>query len=134
MNKEDKPIYRVQYFAREHLKLSVSKFEQRIGVNRNAIQSAIDRGSSMTDTTLLKIHEAFPELNMIWILSGKGEMLLPNYDHDEHGSKELMTLVNAVENRELSNKLRNILEQLIHENAQLKSRLNRIYKLSGETE
>ncbi|MDF1695232.1 MAG: hypothetical protein P1U56_05345 [Saprospiraceae bacterium] len=61
----------------DHYELNVSSFSKSIGLNGNVTIYKIVKGeSSPSFATLLKIKESYPEVNIDWILSGEGEMLI----------------------------------------------------------
>jgi len=68
-------------------KLSVSGFEKSLGLANNTIQKAIKRSGSVKDDTMNKILEVYPEINPIWLLMGKGDMILneSNQNHVKEG-------------------------------------------------
>lgn len=55
-------------------KLSIAEFERKIGVKSPTISKIIDRNSKISQEILYKCIIAFPELNPMWLLSGKGDM------------------------------------------------------------
>ncbi len=59
--------------------LNISSFEDRISVSNNSIGTAIRRKASFKSNVLNKILIAFPEIDPTWLLTGKGDMLLPNH-------------------------------------------------------
>lgn len=63
---------RIKIFA-AHKYISVRKFQDLVGVS-NSFVASIDQ--SISPKTQAKISAAFPELNIDWLLTGNGEMLL----------------------------------------------------------
>lgn len=59
----------------DYKSLSVRAFERLIGVSNNSIQAAIKRNGGVKDDTLNKILHIVPEINPVWLLTGKGPML-----------------------------------------------------------
>ncbi len=59
----------------DYKSLSVRAFERLIGASNNSIQAAIKRNGSVKDDTLNKILHIVPEINPVWLLTGKGSML-----------------------------------------------------------
>lgn len=76
MNKEPKDIYeRLRYF-RYYLSLSQSELANKLGITTGAV-SGIERAVNGPSFPIMSaISERFPELNMNWFISGRGEMLL----------------------------------------------------------
>lgn len=58
----------------EYYGYSVRGFEEKCGLNRGNI-SNMGENSSIGSDKLSKIFDAFPELNPLWVISAKGEML-----------------------------------------------------------
>lgn len=49
---------------------SLRKFEQECGINRNVIAIAVKGEKSLSHTSILKIHQRFPEYTLDWIFKG----------------------------------------------------------------
>ena len=64
---------RMLYFIRNHLQISVRKFEEACSLTNGTIGSI--RGQGPTASVLSKIADTYPELSMDWLFRGKGEML-----------------------------------------------------------
>ena len=69
-----KAIHRIRDII-DHYNLSVSAFEKSIDLSNNSIQIALKRKASVKDTVLNKILETYPDINPVWLLTGKGDML-----------------------------------------------------------
>jgi len=82
-----KTIERVGEFI-EYKDLSFRSFEIAISITQNTIQTAVKRKSSLKDETLNKILQAYPELNPIWLLTGKGSMLIADESRQVTEAKE----------------------------------------------
>lgn len=57
-----------------HLGIKNAEFERLCGLSNGFVQNTNDR---IRRSSLNQISNAFPQLNVDWIISGKGEMLLP---------------------------------------------------------
>jgi len=57
----------------DHLGMGQSKFEKITGLSNGLINNI---GDSIHSKTINKISEKYPELNTVWLLTGKGEMML----------------------------------------------------------
>ena len=62
---------------RKHRRLNQREFGKIIGVSDNTI-SKYEQGTIPTGKVLLKIAEAFKDLNFNWLFRGHGDMLLTN--------------------------------------------------------
>lgn len=101
----DRLIAFVEWAKVGNLISSRSEFERKCGLSNNYLYNTqfMTRSSIGTDQ-LVKIHAAFPELNLVWVITGKGSMI--TRDPDE-GYKE------AYENlRKEINKLKKIVNNL----------------------
>ena len=56
----------------KYLKIGQTKFEENCGINRGTINNIKDGVSS---PNLSKIINAYPELNLDWLITGNGEMI-----------------------------------------------------------
>lgn len=56
------------------LGLTSSQFADRIGLSRSSLSQILSgRNKSISDTLLRKIHAAYPEFNVAWLLFGSGD-------------------------------------------------------------
>jgi hypothetical protein len=55
-----------------YLSIGQNKFEENVGLSRGFVNKI---GEGITEKTLKKIVEAYPELNTNWLKTGEGEML-----------------------------------------------------------
>ncbi|MCQ2191523.1 MAG: hypothetical protein MJZ23_01495 [Paludibacteraceae bacterium] len=65
---------RIKTFIK-HKGLSVRKFEQALGMSNGTIHNATVNGSSISSQWMGKITEQYPELNISWLITGKGSMI-----------------------------------------------------------
>lgn len=66
--------------------ISTNLFSQKIGVSEGAIRKILTQNTTIRSDTLEKISQNFTEINMDWLITGRGEMLLKNLQ--EVGSSE----------------------------------------------
>lgn len=64
-------------------KLNISSFEKKIGVGNNSIGTIIKRNSNVSGDILSKILTTFNDVNIEYLLTGKGKIL-----HNEYLQKE----------------------------------------------
>jgi transcriptional regulator with XRE-family HTH domain len=55
-----------------HLKIGQTRFEEKTGISRGLVNNIRDGVSS---TSISKISAAYPELNIEWLITGRGSML-----------------------------------------------------------
>lgn len=58
--------------------MSVNSFSKKIGISQATLASMFNRGTEPKDAILDSIANAIPEINKIWLFTGKGEMLNSN--------------------------------------------------------
>jgi hypothetical protein len=86
-----------------HYKLNVNSFSKAIGLTSNVTIFRIVGGHSAPSfATLSKIKQAYPEINIDWILGGTGEMLLIEQKEISWYEKQLASAKKEIEwHREL---------------------------------
>ena len=67
-------VHRIKEFI-DYKKMAVSKFEKLIGASDGTVRNAIKKDSEINSKWLVIIAEKFTDLNLIWLLTGKGTML-----------------------------------------------------------
>lgn len=60
----------------KHLNLSQAEFERLSGLGNGALTGLIKSDKNVYSNTLTKVSNAFPDLNMNWLLTGSGDMML----------------------------------------------------------
>ena len=68
--------------------VSVTDFGDKIGVHPNSIYRLIKEGRGMNSTTMMKILEMFPSINLHWLVTGEGPQTKSNVEHVYHDVKE----------------------------------------------
>ncbi len=78
----------------ERKKLTPSRFADKIGVPRSTISHIISGRNKPSLELISKIADCFPEINLDWLIKGKGSMLQTQtslFDYDtEPGERELI--------------------------------------------
>jgi len=69
-----KPIERIQIFM-HFKKISPHAFEQKIDLSNGYFSKQLKHLGSVGSDILIKIYLAYPELDILWILTGEGQML-----------------------------------------------------------
>jgi hypothetical protein len=81
-----KPIERLAlYLKTRHI--TPHSFEKKIHLSNGYFSKQLRNLGSVGSDILIKIHENYRELNILWILIGEGDMLVENYIHPETGEK-----------------------------------------------
>lgn len=69
-----KPIERIEIFM-HFKKISPHAFEQKIDLSNGYFSKQLKHLGSVGSDILIKIYLAYPELDILWILTGEGQML-----------------------------------------------------------
>lgn len=77
---------RLVTFARKKYDMGMTRFEEYTGINSGTINKIRD---GISTTTLAKIADACPELNLRWLLLGEigGPMVIPSEDENVTSSR-----------------------------------------------
>lgn len=67
-------IERLKLFIENH-GISISAFEQRISASDGMIRRAIKNNTDIQSKWLFEMSDNFPDLNLEWLITGKGSML-----------------------------------------------------------
>ncbi|MFM7720366.1 MAG: hypothetical protein ACKO52_04385 [Sediminibacterium sp.] len=69
-----KPIERIAIFI-HFKKISPHAFEQKINLSNGYFSKQLKHLGSVGSDILIKIYQSYPELDLLWILTGEGQML-----------------------------------------------------------
>ncbi len=73
--KNSPAVERLQQFM-DYIGMSNSQFADKAGIPRPTLSQLLHgRNKSINDVLLRKLNEAFPQLNIVWLLFGRGDML-----------------------------------------------------------
>jgi predicted transcriptional regulator len=84
---------------RHHLKISQKALCDKIGYSQGAYTSAKERKGEIGSNTLEEIKLSFPEINLDWLITGKGSMLLDAVPPET--SKELLDCYKIAQAKDL---------------------------------
>lgn len=70
MNKRLKQI--IEYYG-----ITPHKFSQKIGLSEGTIRKILNANTSIKSENLEKLAQTFTEINLDWLITGRGEMLFP---------------------------------------------------------
>ncbi len=62
----------------DHTGMNAAAFADKIGIQRSSISHLLSGRNKPSLDFILKILESFPEFNLYWILTGKGNLLFEN--------------------------------------------------------
>lgn len=106
------------------LGLSDSQFADRCGISRPTLSLLLSgKNKKISDIMLAQIHEAFPEVSILWLLFGEGEMFKkenhsseigsqgdenPLYQENYRGEEEQLNLINV---KQLENIIKDVVNK-----------------------
>jgi len=78
MEKNLKLKVRISESAR-YFSISIREFEKRCDINRGTLGN-MRPDQTLNSDVLSKIVETFPQINIIWLITGKGQMILNSFE------------------------------------------------------
>lgn len=128
-----KPIERLNQYLVFH-SITTRLFEKTINLSNGYIKNKILNLGNISSHIILQINEHYPDLSIIWLITGRGEMILSKY------FKKKIDLTNLIEANEEQTKnlldLENVeptfIQNLKEENELLKIQLNEFQILHDE--
>jgi hypothetical protein len=80
-----KPIERIAMYL-QFKTITPHSFERKIHLSNGYFSKQTKNLGSVGSDILVKIHESYPELNMLWVLTGEGQMIVDDLS-ENHVSK-----------------------------------------------
>jgi len=71
-----KAIHRVKEFIRDN-KITNRRFQEKAGLSTGFVSRKLKMNGDMTESTILKIYKAFPELTPEYLLTGENNQAEP---------------------------------------------------------
>ncbi|WP_342088046.1 hypothetical protein [Dyadobacter sp. OTU695] len=68
------------------LGITIYSFEKVIGVSKGSIMTPIKNNRTIGSDSIGKIFDKYPDLNLEWLIAGKGEMIKRSEKHKENSS------------------------------------------------
>jgi hypothetical protein len=78
-----KPIERIAIFI-HFKKISPHAFEQKIELSNGYFSKQLKHLGSVGSDILIRIHHTYTDLDILWVLTGQGQMLKEEVLHNEH--------------------------------------------------
>lgn len=100
--------------------LTKTSFSQKSNIKEGTIRKILKENTTIRSDNLLKISQSFAEINLDWLITGRGEMLLAK--RQENISFDKLFEINQQLNQQIG-ELRNEITHLEQENNELKKRL-----------
>lgn len=93
----------------EYTGLMAAQFAETINMPRSSFSQLMNgRNKTITDATIKKIHDAFPELSITWLLFGEGEMLISEANETTTEKQAQQELNFESENKKFTPKTTNV--------------------------
>ena len=68
-------VDRIILFAKS-IAISINEFESYIGVSQNYFKNCQNNSVCISSKVLLRIAKNYPQLNILWVITGKHKMIL----------------------------------------------------------
>ncbi|WP_026705126.1 helix-turn-helix domain-containing protein [Flavobacterium soli] len=91
----------------EHFGMNASSFADKIGVQRSSISHLLSGRNKPSLDFVLKIMDIFPEVNLYWILNGKGNLVKSETDFSEKNKAKNENLHTPILSQDLSSEKNN---------------------------
>ena len=95
--------------------LNASTFADKIGVQRSSISHLLSGRNKPSLDFIMKIMNVYPDVNLYWILNGKGNFLKDNHENEKDQS---LKIENKPEPTEVKNEIQNDLFEVSLDNKQ----------------
>jgi len=112
-----KPIERIAMYL-QFRAITPHSFERKIHLSNGYFSKQIKNLGSVGSDILVKIYNSYPELNMLWVLTGEGQMILD--DREAQPDSKLGEFSNRYESE--NRKLKSLASDVDHLNVVLKDK------------
>lgn len=109
----------------KYFSISVREFEKRCNINRGTLGN-IRPNQTINSDVLARIVETFPQIDIVWLITGKGEMISKNFEKKETNASEPAPKYAKMDL--VAEYLVNRIKDLEKENAELKEKVKSIEK------
>lgn len=83
-----KPIERIAMYLKFR-NINPHSFEKKIHLSNGYFSKQLRHLGSVGSDILIKIHEHYPDLNILWVLIGEGQMIHENWINNQPGNLNL---------------------------------------------
>lgn len=90
----------------KHLDINIAKFERNIGVPASTIRMGIKRESKLSMDIALKIKTKYPQVDMAWLQTGDGDMLVGKTNDNSKENKNINETTTSVHSQTADNQIR----------------------------
>ncbi len=85
--------------------LNAAEFSKKVKINSSVVSNILNAKNQPSFDAVQKIIDAYPEVNVTWLMTGRGAMLASDEttsSPDENTEQEQVTLFSSIENEEKS--------------------------------
>lgn len=68
-------VWSIDWLKKSRIVLSQAEFSEKVGIKPSQVSEMLNGKRKISERTIHNIVEAFPDLNINWLLTGEGEML-----------------------------------------------------------
>ncbi|OUR91991.1 hypothetical protein A9Q87_09320 [Flavobacteriales bacterium 34_180_T64] len=110
-----KTIHRIIQFI-NHLDLSARQFDISIGSANGYTLRMQKNNASVGSDVIERIVTKYPQINLIWLITGKGDMFIEDASNSEVRSKsEIESYINSELNKKWSEEKKALLDEILLE-------------------
>lgn len=109
-----KTIHRVMQLVKA-LDLSARQFDLSLGTSNGYILRMTKNNASIGTDVIERIKEVYPQVNLIWLLTGKGDMFIKEEIPKTRSAEEIKAFIDKKLNEEHSEERKALLEEILKE-------------------
>lgn len=95
-----KPIERIAIYL-QFKTISPHSFERNINLSNGYYAKQLKNLGSVGSDILIKVHNHYPDLNILWVLTGDGQMIVDNYNGNVGSNVDEYPMRYVSENKKL---------------------------------
>ena len=95
-----KPIERIAIYL-QFKTISPHSFERNINLSNGYYAKQLKNLGSIGSDILIKVHNHYPDLNILWVLTGDGQMIVDNYNSNASSNVDEYPMRYISENKKL---------------------------------
>ena len=81
----------------DYKNITITEFERETKVSKGVFAKAIKNNTGVTSVVLEKIISIIPEVNLNWLLTGQGDMLIKDYGRFLYEENDRVSIISAPE-------------------------------------
>ena len=109
-----KTIHRIMLLIK-HLDISARQFDISIGTANGYILRMQKNNASVGSDVIERIVKLYPQINLVWLITGKGDMLIEDTDPTTKSDAAIEVYINERLNQKWSKEKKALLEDILKE-------------------